>query len=67
MFRDHFFDFLNELKSQQVRRDDITMGLSALCTTGGVRCWFETIESDLLLEIRGGNRVKGFKLQKYVY
>ena len=67
MFRDHFFDFPNELKSQQVQRDDITTGLSALCTTGGVRHWFKMIESDLLPEIRGGNRVKGFKLQKNVY
>ena len=67
MFRDHFFDFPNELKSQRVQRDDITTGLSALRTTGDVRHWFKTIESDLLLEIHGGNRVKGFKLQENVY
>ena len=37
LFRDHFFDFPNQLKLQRVRRDDIMTGLSALRTTGGVR------------------------------
>ena len=67
IFRDHFFDFPNELKSQRVRRDDITTGLSALHTSGRVRQWHKTIESDLLPEIHGGNKVKGFKLQKNIY
>ena len=64
IFRDHFFDFPNELKLQHVRRDDITTGLAAVHTSGGVH---KTIESDLLPEIRGGNKVKGFKLQKNIY
>ena len=67
IFRDHFFDFPNELKSQRVRRDDITTGLAALCRSGGVRCWHKTIKSDLLPEIHGGNKVKGVKLQKNIY
>ena len=67
IFRDHFFDFPNELKSQCVCRDDITTGLAALRTSGGVRRWHKTIESDLLPEIRRGNKVKGFKLQKNIY
>ena len=67
LFRDHFFDFPNQLKSQRVRRDDITTGLSVLRTTGGVRRWHKTIESNILPEIRGGNKVKGFNLQKNVY
>ena len=67
LFTDHFFDFPNQLKSQRVRRDDITTGLSALRTTGGVRHWHKTIESDILPEIRGCNKVKGFNLKKNVY
>ena len=39
LYRDHFFDFPNQLKSHRVRRDDITTGLAALQTSGGVRCW----------------------------
>ena len=42
-------------------------GLSVLRTTGGVRHWHKTIESDILPEICGGNKVKGFNLQKNVY
>ena len=45
-------------------RDDITTGLTALCNTDGVRQWFRTVESDILPETRGGNKVKGFTLQK---
>ena len=67
LFRDNFFDFPNVLKSQRVRRDDITTSLPALQTSGGVRRWHKTIESDLLPEIRGGNKVKGFNIQKNVY
>ena len=67
LFRDHFFDFPNELKLQRVRRDDISTGLAALHTSGGVRRWHKTIESDLLPEIHGGNKVKGFKIQKNIY
>ena len=67
MFRDHFFDFPNQLKSQRVRRDDITTGLAALRTSGGVRRWHKTIEADILPEIRGGNKTKGFTLKKNVY
>ena len=67
MFRDHFFDFPNQLKSQKVHRDDITTGLEALRTSGGVRRWHKTIESDILPEIHGGNKVKGFNLEKNIY
>ena len=58
MFRDHFFNFPNQLKLQRVCRDDITTGLAALRTSGGVRRWHKTIESDILPEIHGGNKVK---------
>ena len=67
LYRDHFFDFPNELKSQRVRRDDITTGLAALRNTDGVRRWFRTVEADILPEIRGGNEVKGFSLKKNIY
>ena len=67
MFRDHFFDFPNKIKSQRVRRDDITTGLAALKTSGGVRRWHKTIEADLMPEIRGGNKMKGFTIEKNVY
>ena len=36
LYRDHFFDFPNELKSHIVWCDDITTGLAALQTSGGV-------------------------------
>ena len=67
LYRDHFFDFLNILKSQRVRRNDITTDLSALRNTDGVRRWFRTVEADILPEIRGGNKVKGFSLKKNIY
>ena len=67
MYRDHFFDFPNQIKSQRVCHNDITMGLAALRTSGGVRCWHKTIEADLLPETQGGNRIKGFNLDKNVY
>ena len=57
MYKDHFFDFPNQLKSQRVRRDDITTGIVALRNTDGVRQWFTTVEGDILSEIRGGNKV----------
>ena len=62
-YRDNFFDFPNELHSQRVRRDDITTGLSALRTTPGVRVFFRTNEHNILPEICGGRKVKGFSLQ----
>ena len=37
MYKNHFFDFSNQLKSQRVRRDDITTGIAALRNTDGVR------------------------------
>ena len=67
MYRNHLFDYPNELKSHRVRRDDITTGLAALRNTDGVRRWFRTIESDILLEIRGGRKAKGYSLKKNVY
>ena len=66
-FQNHFFDYPNELKSQHMRRDDITTGLTALCNTDGVCRWFRTVESDILPETQGGHKVKGFTLQKNVY
>ena len=66
-FRNHFFDYPNELKSQRVSRDDITTGLTVLCNTDRVQRWFRTVESDILPETHGGNKVKGFTLQKNVY
>ena len=62
-YRDNFFDFPNELHSQRVRRDDITTGLSVLRTTPDVRVFFRTNEHNILPEIRGGRKVKGFSLQ----
>ena len=67
MYRNHFFDYPNDLKSHRVRRDDITTRLAALHNTDGVRRWFRTIESDILPEIRGGRKAKGYSLKKNVY
>ena len=67
MYKNHFFDFPNQLKSQRVRRDDITTGIAALRNTDGVRRWFRTVEGDILSEIRDGNKVKGFSLKKNIY
>ena len=66
MYKNHFFDFPNQLKSR-VRRDDITTGIAALRNTDGVRRWFRTVEGDILSEICGGNKVKGFSLKKNIY
>ena len=67
LYRDHFFDFPNQLKSQRVCRDDITTGLAVLRNTDGFCRWLRTVEEDILPEIRGGNKVKGFSLKKNVY
>ena len=67
MYKNNFFDFPNQLKSQCVRRDDITIGIATLRNTDGVRQWFRTVEGDILSEIRGGNKVKGFSLKKNIY
>ena len=67
MYRDHFFDFPNELNSQWVRRDDITTSLASLRTNPGVQVFFKTNEGTILPEIRGGRQVKGFTLTKNVY
>ena len=42
-------------------------GLAALRNTDSVRRWFRTIESDILPEIRGGQKAKGYSLKKNVY
>ena len=67
LYRDHFFDFPNELQSHRVRRDDITTGLASLRTNPGVRVFFRTNEQTILPEIRGGRQVKGFTLEKNIY
>ena len=67
LFKNHFFDYPNQIKSQRVRKTDITTGIAALRNTDGVHRWFRTVEGDLLSEIRGGNREKGFDLSKNVY
>ena len=67
MYRDHYFDFLNELNSQRVWRDDITTGLASLHTNPGVQVFFRMSEGNILPEIRGGREVKGFSLTKNVY
>ena len=67
LFKNHFFDNPNQLKSHRVRRDDITTGIAALRNTDGVRRWFRTVEGDLLSETRSGNKEKGFDLTKNVY
>ena len=50
LYRNHFFDFPNELTSHRVRRDDITTGLAALCTNPGVRIFFKTNEGNIMPE-----------------
>ena len=65
--KNHFFDYPNQIKSHRVQRDDITTGIAALRTTDGVRRWFRTVKGDLLSEIRGGKKEKGFDLSKNVY
>ena len=67
LYRDHFFDFPNELQSHRVRRDDITTGLASLRTNPGVRVFFHTNEQTILPEIHGGREVKGFTLEKNIY
>ena len=64
MYKNHFFDFPNQLKSQCVRRDDITTGIAALRNTDGVRRWFRTVEGDILSEIRGGKQSQRFFTEK---
>ena len=54
MYRNHLFDYPNELKSHRVRRDYISTRLAALHNTDSVHRWLITMESDILLEIRGG-------------
>ena len=61
MYRNHLFDYPNHLKSHRVRRDDITTGLAALRNTDGVRRWFRTIKSDILLG--NSRRTKSQRLQ----
>ena len=67
LYRNHFFDFPNELTSHRVRREDITTGLASLRTNPGVRIFFRTNEGTILPETRGGRQVKGFTLEKNVY
>ena len=67
MFRNHFFDYPDKHKSQRVRRDDISTGLQPLRNSGSVRRWFKIVEEDILSETRGGNKVKGFSIDKNVY
>ena len=50
LFKNHYFDYPNQLKSHRVRRDDITTGITALRNTDGVCRWFRTVEGDLLSE-----------------
>ena len=67
LYRNHFFDFPNELTSQRVRRDDITTGLAALRTNPGVRIFFKTNKGNIMPETRGGREIKGFSLKKNFY
>ena len=50
LYKNHFFDFPNELTSHRVRRDDITTGLAALRTNPGVRIFFKTNEGNIMLD-----------------
>ena len=67
LYRNHFFDFPNELTSHRVRCDDITTGLAALCTNPGVRILFKTNKGNIMPEIPSGRQIKGFTLEKNVY
>ena len=67
LYRNHFFDFPNELTSHRVRRNDITTGLVALHTNPGVRIFFKTNEGNIMPETRGGRQIKGFTLEKNIY
>ena len=60
VYRDHFFDFKDDRKSQHCRRWDITTGLQALRGVSGVRAYFKVNESKILPEVRAGNKPKGF-------
>ena len=67
LYRDHFFDFPNELQSHRVRHDGITTGLASLRTNPGVHVFFHTNEQTILPEICDGGEVKGFTLEKNIY
>ena len=67
LYRNHFFDFPNELASHRVRRDDITTGLAALRTNPSVRIFFKTNEGNIMPETRGGREIKGLTLEKNIY
>ena len=67
LYRNHFFDFPNELTSHRVRRDDITTGLVALRTNPGVRIFFKTNKGNIMPETQGGRQIKGFTLEKNIY
>ena len=60
-YRDHFFDFADAHKKHRCRRDDITTGLTVLRGITGVRQYFKVNESKIPVELRAGNKPKGFK------
>ena len=60
-YRDHFFDFADAHKKHRCRRDDITTGLTALRGVTGVCQYFKVNESKIPVELRAGNKRKGFE------
>lgn len=47
IFKDHFFDYINEHPSKRVRRSDVSTGMNPMRNVQGVRQWFRNDESKL--------------------
>lgn len=47
IYRDHFFDYVNDHARARCRREDVSKGLNPLRTVQGVRQWFRADESKL--------------------
>ena len=61
MYRDHYFDYPDLHKSNRVRKRDITTGLQSLRSVSSIRTkFYKTDESQILAEVRAGNKPKGF-------
>ena len=63
MYRDNLFNFPDLHKSHRVRKRDITTGLQSLRSVSSLRTkFYKTDESQILAEVRVGNKPKGFIL-----
>ena len=62
-FKNHFFDFPNLRKSHHVCKRDITTGIQSLRCINSIRTkFYKTDDSQILPEVRAGNKPKGFVL-----